>query len=472
MSKSLTPIIGITGGIGSGKSIICRIFSCLGIPILEADKIAILLIEGELKEQIIPILGNDAFDSNGTYQRNWVRKRVTENAQLLTQLNEIVHPAVRKYVEIWQNENSSAPFKIYESALLTAKNKPAFIYQILAINSPLEDRLANIQKRNNSNLEETMKIIQLQPSEKEFQADADFIIHNDKKTRIWPQIESIYNKLSLLILFLGMFICIQSFGQIKAMTFNIRMDTESDGVNRWKNRIEMCSDLIKYHQSDLIGMQEAFVHQIKDLQKELPQHIWFGKGRDDGKEAGEFSPIFYNKNKFKVLQQNTFWLSDSCEKVGFGWDAACRRVVTWGYFQEIKSGKKFYVFNTHFDHLGKVARRESAKLVLKKMKEIAQNSPSILLGDFNATPDDEPIQILVEEKNTDKLINSYNISQNGHYGPIGSFNGFKSERENSQIDYIFVKNGVKCLQHSTHSETWNNKYPSDHFPVSATLILP
>lgn len=472
MSKSLPPIIGITGGIGSGKSIICRIFSCLEIPVLEADKMAIQLIEGELKEQVILILGNDAFDANGKYQRNWVRKRVTENAQLLTQLNELVHPAVRKLVKIWQNKFNSAPFKIYESALLTANNKPPFIDRILAIDCPLEERLANIQKRNTINLEETMKIIQLQPSEQSYQSSADFIIQNNKKTRLWPQIEAIYNKLSLLILVLGMFISIQSFSQIKAMTFNIRMDTESDGINQWKNRIAMCTDLIKYHQADIIGMQEAFVHQIKDAQKELPAYVWFGKGRDDGKEAGEFSPIFYHKNKFKLLQQDTFWLSDSCEKVGYGWDAACRRVVTWGHFQEIKSGKKFYVFNTHFDHLGKVARRESAKLVLKKMKEIAQNSPSILLGDFNATPDDEPIQILVDENNTDKIINSLKISQNGHYGPIGSFNGFKSERENSQIDYIFVKNGVKCLQHTTHSETWNNRYPSDHFPVSATLILP
>jgi endonuclease/exonuclease/phosphatase family metal-dependent hydrolase len=158
--------------------------------------------------------------------------------------------------------------------------------------------------------------------------------------------------------------------------------------------------------------------------------------------------------------------------VGFGWDAACRRVVTWGHFQELSTGKKFYVFNTHFDHLGKIARRESAKLVLSKIKEIAKNEPVILLGDFNATPDDEPIQLLVDSKNPDRLINSELISQNGHYGPIGSFNGFKSEKENSHIDYIFIKNGVKCLQHATHSETWNNRYPSDHFPVSASLILP
>ena len=472
MTNSLIPIIGLTGGIGSGKSTICRIFSCLGIPVLNADKIAIELIESDLKADIIQLLGNDSFNSEGKYQRDEVRKKVIQNPALLDKLNQIVHPAVRSFVSKWQKEESSAPFKMYESALLSHKNKPDFVHKIIAIDCPMEERIANLQKSRNLNLNEIMQIIELQASKQEYQENADFLIENKQNVRIWPQINTILRALNVLILILGMGLSTPIFGQIKAMTFNIRMDTESDGVNQWKNRIKSCGDLIQYHQADIIGMQEAFFHQITDIQKELPKHLWFGKGRDDGNEAGEFSPIFYHKEKFKLLKQKTFWLSDSCEKVGFGWDAACRRVVTWGQFQERKSGKKFFVFNTHFDHLGKVARRESAKLVLAKIKEIAQNSPVILLGDFNASPDDEPIQILVAKQEPERLTNSQNISQKGHYGPKNSFNGFKAEKENSQIDYIFVKNGVKCLQHSTHSETWNNRYPSDHFPVSASLTLP
>jgi dephospho-CoA kinase len=472
MTNSLIPIIGLTGGIGSGKSTICRIFSCLGIPVLNADKIAIGLIESDLKADIIQLLGNYSFNPEGKYQRDEVRKKVVQNPGLLDKLNQIVHPAVRSFVSKWQKEESSAPFKMYESALLSHKNKPDFVHKIIAIDCPMEERIANLQKSRNLNLNEIMQIIELQPSKQDYQENADFLIENKQNVRIWPQINTILRALNVLILVLGMGLSTPIFGQIKAMTFNIRMDTESDGVNQWKNRIKSCGDLIQYHQADIIGMQEAFFHQITDIQKELPKHLWFGKGRDDGKEAGEFSPIFYHKEKFKLLQQKTFWLSDSCEKVGFGWDAACRRVVTWGQFQELKSGKKFFVFNTHFDHLGKVARRESAKLVLAKIKEIAQNSPVILLGDFNASPEDEPIQILVAKQEPEKLTNSQNISQKGHYGPTNSFNGFKAEKENSQIDYIFVKNGVKCLQHSTHSETWNNRYPSDHFPVSASLTLP
>jgi endonuclease/exonuclease/phosphatase family metal-dependent hydrolase len=158
--------------------------------------------------------------------------------------------------------------------------------------------------------------------------------------------------------------------------------------------------------------------------------------------------------------------------VGFGWDAACRRVVTWGEFKEIKSGKKFFVFNTHFDHLGKVARRESAKLVLAKVAEIAGKSPAIITGDFNATPDDEPIQIILDKANSKHLTDSETISSSAHYGPYSSFNGFKQEQEGKHIDYIFVKNGVTCSQHATHSETWAGRFPTDHFPVSAILHLP
>lgn len=146
--------------------------------------------------------------------------------------------------------------------------------------------------------------------------------------------------------------------------------------------------------------------------------------------------------------------------------------MTWGQFQEIKSGKKFYVFNTHFDHLGKIARRESAKLVLRKVAEIAGKSPAVITGDFNATPDDEPIQILVDPTNPNKLTDAETISKNGHYGPYSSFNGFKKEQEGRHIDYIFVKNGVRVNQHATHSETWENRYPTDHFPVSAVVELP
>ncbi|MEY4384347.1 MAG: hypothetical protein RI995_1889 [Bacteroidota bacterium] len=473
---NLVPFIGITGGIGSGKSIICRIFSCLGIPVFDSDKEAKKIIAEDpiVKKQIIQLVGKKAYDEHGIYQTNYIRHKIIENPEVRQGLNAIVHPAVRlKAIEFQSLLVAKIPFALYESALLNQQNKPDFITKIISITCDKETRIERLIHRN-LNREEAMKIIDLQEKNYPQTNASDFTINNQKNEKVLPQVMSIFEKLikncSLIVLFT--LLSISSFGQINCMTFNIRLDTKDDGINQWPFRKERCAELVKYHQVDILGMQEAFVHQIKDMEKQLPDYKWFGRGRDDGKEAGEFSPLMYNSKKIRLLDQATFWLSDSCEKVGFGWDAACRRVVTWGKFKELKSNKTFFVFNTHFDHLGKIARRESAKLVLKKIQEIGKNYPIILMGDFNATPNEEPIQLLVDINNPNKVTDTEKISKNGHYGPYSTFNGFKQEQKDRHIDYIFVKNGPKVLQHTTHSETWNNLYPSDHFPVSSLIQLP
>ena len=472
MPTSLKTFIGITGGIGSGKSMICRIFSILGIPVFEADLVArnICDTDHDVKAAITEEFGPQAYLADGSYNREGIKKILQKYPQDIEVLNQIIHPAVRNAAVEWLENAPIAPFYLYESALITPRNKPEHLDQLIAISCPLEERISYIQKRKHMSYMQTMQIIDIQPKPESYTKGAEFVIENSQKTRVWPQIEHIYKSLGGVMLML--LISLSSFGQIKTMTFNIRLDTDSDGQDQWKYRAKHCVELIKYHNADIIGMQEAFINQIKDFAKEMPDYKWFGKGRDDGKEEGEFSPLFYNTRKFKLIKESTFWLSDSCEKVGFGWDAACRRVVTWGQFQEFKSGKKFYVFNTHFDHVGKIARRESAKLVLQKVAEIAGKSAAIITGDFNATPDDEPIQILIDPTNPNKLIDAEKISKNGHYGPYSSFNGFKREQEGRHIDYIFVKNGVRVSQHATHSETWGNRYPTDHFPVSAVIELP
>lgn len=477
-NNSLKPMIGITGGIGSGKSLICRIFSCLGIPVFNSDQVAKNLIEQDkqIKKQIIDLFGPDSYDQSGNYQSAFIRSKILQNDNFRLELNQIVHPAVRKKAMDFQaNLPKSIPFALYESALLTKASKPEFIQKIISITCSNETRISRLIKRN-LKPEEAMKLIELQDKNYQNSQEADFVIANDAHNKVVPQVLSLYKKLlpALLYLLITTFYLLpsQSIAQTKFMTFNIRLDTKDDGINQWPYRKEHCAELVKYHQVDILGMQEAFVHQIKDMEQQLPDYKWFGRGRDDGKEAGEFSPLMYNSKKIKLIDQATFWLSDSCEKVGFGWDAACRRVVTWGKFQELKTKKVFFVFNTHFDHLGKVARRESSKLVLKKIQEIGKNFPTILMGDFNATPDEEPIQLLVDSNNPNRVIDAEKISQNGHYGPYSSFNGFKAEQKDRHIDYIFVKNGPKVLQHSTHSETWNNLYPSDHFPVSSLIVLP
>lgn len=268
-------------------------------------------------------------------------------------------------------------------------------------------------------------------------------------------------------------ICLACYGtsigqNTNFMTFNIRYNTERDGINKWDNRKDHAAEMVKFYDVDFCGMQEALIGQINDLQARLPEYEHFGLGRDDGKEKGEFSPIFYKKTKYKLLKQETFWLSETPEKPSKGWDANLPRIVTWGYFKDLKTKKKFYVFNTHYDHIGQIARAESSKLVLKKIKEIASNENTILMGDFNASPSDEPIKIIMTG-----LTETSSISQTPHFGPESSFTGFEAkEQEGRKIDHVFVNNPkLKVLKHATLSNTWGGLFASDHHPVLVCINL-
>jgi len=256
------------------------------------------------------------------------------------------------------------------------------------------------------------------------------------------------------------------------MTYNIRLAIPADGDNQWNNRKENLASTIKFYEADICSMQEAFIIQIRDLEKLLPDsYAWVGKGRDDGKEAGEFSCIFYRKDKFNMLATNTFWLNEHPETVGLGWEAKYNRIVTYAKFERKSDKKVFFVFNTHFDHVAVVARRESAKLLLTKIKEIAGTTPTIITGDFNAKPASEPIQIITDPNNPDHLTDTESLSETPHYGPFSSFTAFQSkEEEGMHIDYIFLKNGdFKVKKHATISQIWNGRFGSDHHPVLAVI---
>lgn len=256
------------------------------------------------------------------------------------------------------------------------------------------------------------------------------------------------------------------------MTFNIRLATTADGINQWENRKDYAVATIGYYEADICGLQEAFIKQINDISERLPNYGWAGKGRDDGKEAGEFSPIFYNKNRFELIETNTFWLSETPDKVGFGWDAKLNRVCTWVKLKDKQTKKTLFAFNTHFDHQAVTARRESAKLILEKIKEIAGNSPVILTGDFNAQPADEPIRIITRGIGKSHFVSAKQLSSTPHFGPTGTFNGFKEkERDDEPIDFIFVNDKTKVLKHATLSGTWGGRFASDHFAVLATIVL-
>ncbi len=255
---------------------------------------------------------------------------------------------------------------------------------------------------------------------------------------------------------------------VRVITYNIRFNNPDDGVNAWTNRSKDVAALLDFHKADIFGLQEALIGQIEDIKKQLPNMDWVGVGRDDGKKAGEFSPLFYNSKKFKALKSGWFWLSQTPEKPGQGWDAACNRVCTWILLETDKKDRQFMVFNTHFDHQGVKARTESAKLILRKMKELNPTKlPVILTGDFNLTPEQEPIAVITKE-----LHDSRSISKEVPYGPNGTFNGFQFNSPlKERIDYVFVNDLVEVKQYGVLSDSKDQKYPSDHLPVFVNLEL-
>jgi len=258
--------------------------------------------------------------------------------------------------------------------------------------------------------------------------------------------------------------------EIKVMSFNIRLDVASDGENRWDARKERVAALMNYYEADFIGGQEVQHHQLQFLKNNLPGYNYIGVGRDDGKEAGEYSCIFYNKEKYTVIQQSTFWLSATPDSVSMGWDAVCNRVCTYGLFQSKQTKQYVWVFNTHFDHKGTTARLESAKLIIKKIQELnTKKYPVIFSGDLNSKPGEAPAQYI-----NSNLQNTRDISQQAAYGPPDTWNGFQFDKKpDGRIDHIFIAPHKKLhvAKFATITDSYDKKYPSDHFPILATLKL-
>lgn len=244
-------------------------------------------------------------------------------------------------------------------------------------------------------------------------------------------------------------------------TFNLRYDTANDGVNAWPNRREWVRDLINYHEFDIFGIQEGLANQV-DFLAEDGMFDYVGDGRDDGKRAGEFSALYYNKKRFKRHEFGTFWLSPTPETPSKGWDADLNRICTWARLSDNASRRRdFFVFNTHFDHRGAEARRKSAELILEKIKATAGNKPFFFLGDLNSTPETSQIRLLSTE-----LRNSRTATETKPYGPFGTANGFDVNRPlDTHIDYIFVSKGIRVLKYAVLPDQWDKRYPSDHLPV-------
>jgi endonuclease/exonuclease/phosphatase family metal-dependent hydrolase len=255
-----------------------------------------------------------------------------------------------------------------------------------------------------------------------------------------------------------------------AATWNLRLDLASDGPNAWPQRREMAKALILYHEFDLLGTQEGLINQVRDLEA-LPGFARVGVGRDDGQEAGEHAAIFYRQARFALLDHGDFWLSPTPDVPSLGWDArCCKRLATWARLRDVANNQVFYVYSVHFDHEGEVARRESAKLMLQKMAQIADRlgpAPIVCLGDFNSTPDTPQIRTMAGT-----LRDARAISATPPYGPEGTFNGFKLDAPMAErIDYVFVSPGVRVLKYGVLSDSLHRRYPSDHHPVVVRLLI-
>lgn len=277
----------------------------------------------------------------------------------------------------------------------------------------------------------------------------------------------------------GVFICLLfpalASGQteLNIMTFNIRYNNPYDSLNSWPYRKDKLASQILFYETDILGVQEALSDQVQDLENRLPGYERIGVGRDDGKTKGEYSAIFVKKGKFSVLNSGTFWLSQAPDIPGSkNWDAALTRICTWAKLKNKSNGETFLVFNTHFDHVGKVARSESGHLIVHYIDSIARSQPAILMGDLNSTPKEEAVQAILDPANICKLVDSKSVSVEKHYGPDGTFNAFKNkETSDDPIDYIFVTSHFRVLKHATLSQSWQGRFSSDHFPVFARLRL-
>jgi len=274
-------------------------------------------------------------------------------------------------------------------------------------------------------------------------------------------------KKNLLLLLFSVCACGCLHSQsVTFLTYNIRYDNPADGEDAWPKRREFLAGQLRFHAPDVFGIQEGLRHQVAYLLDQLPAYNFVGVGRDDGHEDGEYSALFFKRDRFRLLESGTFWLSERPDTVSKGWDAALPRICTWALLAEKRGKRKFLVYNTHFDHIGKEARKSSAALILSRILEKnIKNYPVIVMGDLNSGPNSEPVWMFSQT-----LRDAYAHSIEPPFGPPGTFNGFHfKEPVELRIDYIFVSPNLKVQKYAVLSDSKNCHYPSDHLPVLTVL---
>jgi len=270
--------------------------------------------------------------------------------------------------------------------------------------------------------------------------------------------------------------------ELLVMTFNIRYGTAKDGDNSWDKRKDLAFDVLRRHSPDVVGLQEALRSQIDDIRAALPEYGELGLGRDDGKAGGEYSAILYKKDKMAVTESGTFWLSDTPAVPGSkSWGNDITRICTWGRFVRKGAGVAFYLFNTHLDHQSQPSRQRSAVLLARRIAERERPDPVLVTGDFNAGEDNPAVRYLRGEvelaagnddfaKTPVVLVDTFRVLH-ADATDVRTFHAFKGDRSGDKIDYILAQPGTKVLQAEILHDNKDNRYPSDHFPVLASLCL-
>ena len=246
------------------------------------------------------------------------------------------------------------------------------------------------------------------------------------------------------------------------ISYNIRYDNNWDIENSWKIRRNKISQILVQYSPSIIGIQEGLLNQVQYIDSSLIDYDYVGVGRDDGKKKGEFCAIYFDTTRYVLLKNSTFWLSETPDTISVGWDAALERICTYGLFKDRITKEEFWVFNTHFDHIGVVAREKSSELILRRINKINRQSlPVILMGDFNSIPNSSPVKEIKTE-----LSDALQISLEKLQGPRGTFNGFNEDLPiEKRIDYIFT-NDLKVLSYTHINDRLNNnRHISDHLPV-------
>lgn len=271
--------------------------------------------------------------------------------------------------------------------------------------------------------------------------------------------------------------------EVKVMTFNIRYANPDDGPNFWDNRRESVVKMIQAEKPDVMGIQEGLVQQVGYLDSALTNYSYVGVGRDDGKTAGEHAAIYFNKDRFEVMDSGNFWLNETPDQPVMGWDAVCIRIATWVRLKEKTTGKEMMVFNTHFDHIGKIARQESAKLLLSRVHQVGDSIPTLIMGDLNYPTSDPSLAPLVNAPTFVEVRKAAEVYPQGDALPSRTFQGFRERKpqeerlpdspadadyEGEPIDHIFAQN-FRVLEYRVVTDGYGVPFLSDHYPVAAVL---